>query len=420
MEFDTQESTALALDQSDPLSSLRNSFHIPAAPSGQKMIYMLGNSLGLQPKKARDQVNQELDQWASLGVEGHFRGSNPWFSYTESFSEPLARIVGAKPEEVITMGTLTANLHFMMASFYRPTAKRFKILVESGSFPSDRYAVCSQIKFHGYDTKKALIELKPRKGQYAVLEEDILDVIKKEGSKIALVLLGNVNYLTGQAFNIGAITRAARAKGCCVGFDLAHGAGNLPLDLHKAGPDFAVWCSYKYLNGGPGAVAGAFVHSRHARSKKLPRLAGWWGHHKERRFKMEPEFSPMIGAAGWAVSNPPILSMAPLKSSLELFERAGFDNLRRKSEMLTSYGEYLVKEILGDRVIQLTPQAPVERGAQISLKVRGKGKELISELNSQGVICDFREPHIIRFAPVPLYNTFLDVFRFVKILDGLC
>ena len=415
--FESSEKSARLMDEQDPLFPFHTEFHIPRLPNGDTSIYLAGNSLGLQPKKVREYIDQELLDWSELGVEGHLHAKHPWLPYHEFLTEKTARLMGAKPAEIVVMNTLTVNLHLMMVSFYRPTAKRFKILVEGGAFPSDQYAVASQARFHGYDEREAVVELHPRKGELTLRGEDILARIQEEGDSIALIMLGSVNYLTGQAFDIAAITKAGHAKGCKVGFDLAHGAGNLSFQLHDWGPDFAVWCSYKYLNAGPGALSGCFVHERHANQEELPRFAGWWGHDKKSRFQMGPDFKPIPGAEGWQLSNPPIFQLAALRASMDIFDRAGISQLRKKSEALTGYLEFLLQAIPKERFKIITPADPAQRGCQLSLKVKDDPKGLIKELNQAGVICDFREPDIIRVAPTPLYNSFLDVYRFGRILE---
>jgi kynureninase len=415
VELEATEACARRLDRGDSLASFRNEFSIPPGRNGDPSIYLCGNSLGLMPRKAREYVDAELDDWARLGVGGHFRGKNPWMPYHALLRDPMARIVGALPSEVVVMNSLTANLHLLLVAFYRPTPRRFRILVEGGAFPSDRYAVKSQALFHGYDPDEAVVEVTPRPGEDCLRPEDVLRRIDEEGDSTALVLFGNANYYTGQSFDVAAIARAGQEKGCRVGFDLAHGAGNLPLALHDDGPDFAVWCSYKYLNGGPGAVAAAFVHERHHDDESLPRFSGWWGHDEKTRFEMGPEFRPISGADGFQLSNPPILQMAALRASLELFDRAGMRALREKSERLTAYLELLLEDLEGFRVI--TPSGAEERGAQLSLLFEpGQGRAVHRRLESAGVVCDYREPDVVRVAPVPIYNTFLDVYRFASIL----
>jgi kynureninase len=370
----------------------------------------------LQTKTASSYLDQELRDWANLGVEGHFHATDPWMPYHRLLTQQTAALVGAQPAEVVVMNSLTVNLHLMMASFYRPRAERHKILVERGAFPSDQYAVNSQIRFHGFDPASSLLELTPREGESSMRDEDIETLIEREGDSIALVLLGGVHYATGQAFDMAGITKAGQRKGCVVGFDLAHAAGNIPLRLHDWGPDFAVWCSYKYLNGGPGCVAGCFVHERHARAWELPRFAGWWGHDEKTRFQMGPDFRPMAGAEGWQLSNPPILALAPLRASMEVLSEAGLDRLRAKSVSLTAYMEFLLGQHASPKLkfSVITPREPERRGAQLSIRVRGKGRELCDRLAAAGVIGDWREPDTFRVAAVPLYNSYQDVYRFVQ------
>jgi kynureninase len=415
--YETSEDFARRMDAEDPLRRFRDEFLFPRH-NGEPVVYLAGNSLGLQPKKARQYINEELEDWERHGVEGHFHARKPWLPYHENVTEQAARVVGAKPMEVVVMNTLSVNVHLMMVTFYRPTRERYKILMEAEAFPSDQYAVASQVRFHGYTPEDAVLRLKPREGEETLRTEDILDAIERHGSEIALVLLGNVNYLTGQAFDMAAISRAAHAQGCRVGFDLAHAAGNLRLALHDDGPDFAVWCSYKYLNGGPGTLGGVFVHERHAHSPELPRFAGWWGHNKQTRFKMGPTFEPMPGAEGWQLSNPPIFQLAALRASLELFDAATMEALRRKSERLTGYLEFLLDRLPAGFVRVTTPRDSKQRGAQLSLRFRGESRKLLPRLTEAGVVCDFREPDIIRAAPAPLYNSFTDVYRFVRTLEG--
>ena len=416
--YENTDVFAYGLDAADPLRPLRDEFLFPPAASGAPAIYLAGNSLGLQPRKARKYVQMEMEDWERLGVEGHVHGRHPWLPYHEQLTDMVARVVGAQPQEVVVMNTLSVNLHLMMVSFYRPTRERFKILIEGGAFPSDQYAVASQARFHGYDPKEAIVRLMPREGEDTLRSEDILEAIERHGKELALVMLGSVNYLTGQAFDLREITRVAHAQGCKVGFDLAHGAGNLKLSLHDDGPDFAVWCSYKYLNGGPGSLGGVFVHERHAHSPQLPRFEGWWGHNKATRFEMGPTFDPLPGAEGWQLSNPPIFQLAALRSSLELFDRATMAALRAKSDQLTGYLEFLLDRLPAGYVTITTPRDLKQRGAQLSLRFKGEPKRLLQRLSAAGIICDFREPDIIRAAPAPLYNTYLDVFRFVKALEA--
>lgn len=408
------EEFARKLSAEDPLAHFRQRFHIPKANNGTECVYLCGHSLGLQPKSTPAYVEQELRDWAELGVEAHFRGKYPWFTYHRLLADKTAELVGAEPSEVVVMNSLTVNLHLMMTSFYRPTGDRRKILVEAGAFPSDQYAVESQIRFHGFDPESSLLELRPRGGESCLRDEDIEETIKREGKSIALILLGGVNYATGQAFDLPAITRAGHENGCIVGFDLAHAAGNLLLKLHDSGPDFAVWCSYKYLNGGPGCVAGCFVHARHARAWNLPRLAGWWGHDESTRFRMGPQFHPMPGAEGWQISNPPILALAALRASMDIFSEAGMERLRAKSILLTGYAEFLLREKNLPGVSIITPREEARRGAQLSLRVSQKGREICDKLADDGILTDWREPDILRLAPVPLYNSYQDVFAFVQ------
>jgi kynureninase len=418
--IDTSIDFARKQDAADPLAIYRQQFHIPPGSDGSESVYLCGNSLGLQPRAVQALMDQELEDWREFGVEGHFRGTRPWMSYHEQVTSPLARLVGAQAEEVVTMNTLTVNLHLMMVSFYRPTSTRFRLLIEKPAFPSDRYAAESQVRFHGLDPDHALMELAPRDGESAIRDEDIANCIEEFGDSIALVMLPGVQYYSGQLFDMAAITSLARSKGCAVGWDLAHAAGNVPLALHDWGPDFAAWCSYKYLNAGPGAVAGCFVHQRHAHAFDLPRFAGWWGHDKATRFQMGPEFVPMHGAEGWQLSNPPILSMTPLIASMSLFEDAGMDRLRQKSKSLTAYLESLLVELLADDVRILTPADPNQRGCQLSLCLaqgRDQGRAVFEAISADGVIADWREPDVIRVAPVPLYNSYEDVWRFVDILQ---
>jgi kynureninase len=404
-----------AMDAEDPLRGFRERFHIPLAADGTEAVYFTGNSLGLQPKTAREYINAELDDWARLGVEGHLHARHPWLPYHEFVAESLARVVGTKPTEVVAMNSLTVNLHLLMVSFYRPTAERYKIVIEKGAFPSDQYAVESQLAFHGFG-RNGLIELTPRGGEATLRTEDILELIDREGDSIALIMLGGVNYYTGQAFDMAAITEAGHKKGCVVGFDLAHAAGNRELRLHDWNVDFAAWCTYKYLNAGPGGIAGAFVHERHARSFDLPRFAGWWGHEKETRFLMGPDFKPLAGAEGWQLSNPPIFQLAALRASLEIFDEATIPALRAKSEKLTGYLEELLLEINTDRITIITPRDPADRGCQLSLRVQNADRALFDRITERGVVADWREPDVIRVAPVPLYNTFSDAKRFSEVL----
>jgi kynureninase len=411
-DFQPGESCAAELDARDPLRKYRDRFHIPRRDSGEEGIYLCGHSLGLQPKSAKTYIEQELEEWARLGVEGHFHGKNPWMPYHRLLTAQTAAMIGSEPVEVVVMNSLTVNLHLMMTSFYRPTAKRHKILIERGAFPSDQYAMKSQILFHGLNPAASLLEISPREGETYVRDEDLYALIDREGESIALILLGGVNYATGQVFDIAEIAKAGHRRGCVVGCDLAHAIGNIPLRLHDWAPDFAVWCSYKYLNGGPGCVAGCFVHERHAKSWDLPRFSGWWGHNEKTRFQMGPDFHPMTGAEGWQLSNPPIMALAPLRASMEIFSEVGMDRLRAKSRLLTGYMEFLLHEKESTKYSIITPSDPEMRGAQLSIRVDGRGA--CDRLLSEGVIGDWREPDTYRIAAVPLYNTYGDVYRFVQ------
>ncbi|MDR7134495.1 kynureninase [Lysobacter niastensis] len=412
------EDHARALDAADPLREMRAQFLIPKH-DGADQAYFVGNSLGLQPRGARAHVEEVLDKWAAEAVEGHFTGQAQWLSYHELVREQLARLVGAKPVEVVAMNTLTVNLHLMMVSFYRPTAQRPVILMEAGAFPSDRHAMASQVAFHGFDPATDLIELEPDEPGGTFSMAAIERAIAEHGPRLALVLWPGVQYRTGQAFDLKEIARLAHAQGAMCGFDLAHGVGNLELALHDSDADFAVWCHYKYLNSGPGAVAGCFVHERHA-STDRPRFAGWWGHNVDTRFRMGPEFVPTAGAEGWQLSNPPILGMAPLRASLELFDRVGMAAIRAKSRQITGYLESLIQLRLSDTLQVVTPAEPERRGCQLSLRViggRARGRALFEYLASRGVLGDWREPDVIRISPAPLYNTYADVLRFVRTVE---
>lgn len=416
--FENSAEFAAAADAADPLASFRERFHFPVGADGEKVLYFTGNSLGLQPKTVREYVDQELDDWARFAVEGHFHARHPWLPYHEFLASDMAGVVGAKPSEVVVMNSLTVNLHLLMVSFYRPEGRRRKIVIEKGAFPSDQYAVRSQITFHGGGSDD-LVELAPRPGESTLRTEDIVGTIRELGDEIALVLLGGVNYYTGQAFDFEAITRAGHEAGAVVAFDCAHAAGNLELELHEWGVDFAAWCNYKYLNAGPGAIAGVFVHERHAEAFGLPRFAGWWGHDKKTRFLMGDEFHPIPGAEGWQLSNPPILQMAALRASLEIFREAGMPNLRAKSLKLTGFLEFLLLGIESDRIEIITPTDPAQRGCQLSIRVRNAEKSIFKSLTARGVVADWREPDVIRVAPAPLYNSFADVFRFSGIFRQL-
>lgn len=412
---------ALALDRGDPLARFRERFRLPLAPDGTPAIYLCGNSLGPMPVDAAARVAEVLELWATLAVRGHHSGPDPWMHYHAQFAAPLARLVGAAPGEVVAMNTLTVNLNLLLVSFFRPTRARHRILIERAAFPSDRYAVVSQVRFHGYAPEEALVEVGPRPGEDLLRTEDIVAAIEREGEALALLLLPGVQYLTGQALDIGAITAVARRRGVVVGWDLAHAVGNVPVALHDAGADFAVWCHYKYLCGGPGAAAGAFVHERHARDTSLPRFAGWWGHDAATRFAMGPDFVPMTGAEGWQQSNPPVLALAPLVAALAEFDAAGLARLRAKSLALTAFARRRIAERLAGRITIVTPAADHERGCQLSLRVAGGaavGRHAFQGLTARGVIGDWREPDVIRLAPAPLYNGYAEVERAVQVLEA--
>src|SRR2546421_507908 len=419
MQFSADENFAKQLDSEDPLRSFRDKFHLPLGKDGKPLIYFAGNSLGLMPKAAREVVDQELDDWGKLGVDAHLGARTPWYTYHEPLREPTARVVGAKPVEVICMNSLTVNLHLMMATFYRPTKSRFKILMEDPAFPSDTYAIKTQIRHHGLDPKEALVLASPRKGEFTVRTEDVVDLVEKNRDSLAIVWIAGVNFFTGQLFDIPTITKAAQKHEIIVGFDLAHAAGNVPLATHDWNVDFAVWCTYKYLNAGPGAIGGAYLHERHATNTKLPRLAGWFGNDPNTRFQMKPEFIPVPSADAWQISNPPIFSMAPLRASLSIFdETGGMEPLRAKSVKLTGYLEFLVNNVGSKRYSVVTPSDANARGCQLSILAQEHPKELFKELQASGVKCDFREPDVIRVAPTPLYNTFHEVWRFAQILGS--
>ncbi|MCF6294787.1 MAG: kynureninase [Flavobacteriaceae bacterium] len=406
-------------DYLDELSDYRNKFHIPKDKNGNELIYLTGNSLGLQPISTKSYINQELEDWANLGVEGHAHAKNPWLSYHEFLTDSMAKLVGAKPIEVVVMNTLTANLHFMMVSFYQPTQSRYKILIESDAFPSDKYAVESQLRHHGFDDKEGLILWKPRKNEELLHYEDLEAILESQGDEIALIMIGGVNYYTGQYFDLKRITDLGHKFDCFVGFDCAHGAGNVVLNLHDSGADFAVWCTYKYLNSGPGSLAGCFVHERHAHNKNLNRFTGWWSHNKQTRFNMRHEFDVLPGAEGWQLSNPPILSMAAIKASLDLFNEVGIKRLTKKSRKLTGYFEFLINKLNNKDIKIITPTNPEERGCQLSIQVKNADKNLHDKLTKSGVLSDWREPDVIRCAPVPLYNTFEDVYFIVEKLKNI-
>jgi kynureninase len=418
MIFENSLRFARTLDRNDPLKLYRKLFHLPKV-KGRTAIYFTGNSLGLQPRNAKTLLNEELSDWAAMGVEGHLHSRRPWLYYHKFTKKVLAALVGAIPTEVVAMNQLTVNLHLMMISFYRPNKEKFKILVESGAFSSDQYAFESQIKLHGLDPKDALIEISPRQGESTLRTEDLVNAIQTHAEQLALVLLGGVQYYTGQFFEIGKITKAAHQAGAYAGFDLAHAIGNVPLSLHKDEVDFAVWCSYKYLNSGPGSVAGAFVHEKHASNSELLRLAGWWGHLEKERFQMKKGFIPMRGVDGWQLSNFPVLTGAAHLASLQLFEKAGIRNLRKKSVLLTGYLAYLLNQIDNhqDYFELLTPSDARQRGCQLSIFMKRNGKSVFDKLTRAGVIADWREPDVIRVAPVPFYNTFEEVYNFSQVFS---
>lgn len=420
MAFEFSRAYAQQLDTNDSLKSFRNEFFIPKV-NGKTSVYLTGNSLGCQPKAAATALQNELNDWAKYGVEGHFHAQLPWVKYHEFFAEPLAELVGAKTTEVVAMNGLTTNVHLLLVSFYRPTAKRYKILCEAKAFPSDQYALESQVKFHGFQPNDALLEIEPRESEHTLNEEDILNAIEQHHDELALVFFGGVNYYTGQVFDMQKIAAKAKQYGITVGFDLAHGVGNIPMQLHNWQVDFAAWCSYKYLNSGPGSVSGIFVHEQHHTNTELPRFAGWWGHNKTERFKMEKGFQPIPTAEAWQLSNAPVLAMAVHLESLKIFQRAGIHNLRAKSEQLTSYLEYCIQQVseISNKVNfeVITPKNVNQRGCQLSILTHGSGKVLFDVLTKNGVIADWREPNVIRIAPVPLYNSFEDAYDFAAILN---
>lgn len=421
----TQHNTlefAREMDQKDPLKSFRDKFHFPNFMDTE-MVYFTGNSLGLQPKTVGSYIQEELNAWAKYGVEGHFLAEKPWFAYHEFLTEKAAKVVGANPEEVVVTHSLTTNLHLLMVSFFKPEGKRTKIICEAKAFPSDQYALESQVKFHGLNLETDLVEIAPREGEHLIREEDILTKIAEVGDELAMIMIGGVNYYTGQLFDMEAITKAGHAVGAKVGFDLAHAAGNINLKLHDWGVDFAAWCGYKYLNSSPGGVSGIFVHERHAYNPELPRFAGWWGYDKETRFQMEPGFNPMRGAEGWQLSNAPILGMAAHLASLDIFDEAGMDRIGEKRDLMTAYLEFVIEDISkrnSDRCTFeiITPKDKTKRGAQLSILAHGQGKSLFDALTKKGVIADWREPNVIRIAPAPLYNSFEDCYNFGVCLEG--
>ena len=403
-------------DQNDPIAHYRDAFHIPKTSDGNEWLYFTGNSLGLQPKETKNHIQQELDDWANLGVEGHFEAKNPWMPYHEFLTESMAEIVGAKPIEVVIMNTLTTNLHLLMVSFYQPTKTKFKIVIESDAFPSDRYAVETQLRFHGFDPKDSLIEWTPKNGETLLNIDDLAVLLETQGDEIALLLIGGVNYYTGQYLDLKKIAELGHQYGCKVGIDLAHGVGNIQPNLHDSGVDFAAWCTYKYMNSGPGSLGGIFVHERHAYDESLKRFAGWWSQNKDTRFDMRQPLDIIPGAEGWQLSNPPILSMAAIKASLELFSEVGMPALREKSIQLTGYMEYLILELQNEHISIITPKDPEQRGCQLSIQVKNADKSLHTKLSEANVITDWRTPDVIRCAPVPFYNSFEDVFKMVETL----
>lgn len=421
MQFENNLEFAQQLDQRDPLKDFRQKFHIPHS-HGKELIYFTGNSLGLQPRAVKDYVNQELNDWAEMGVEGHFNAKNPWFPYHEIFPAQLSKIVGCLPHEVVVMNQLTVNIHLLMVTFYRPTKQRFRIICEARAFPSDQYAMESQVRFHGFDPAEAIVEVQPREGEHAIRTEDIIHTIEKYGDETALVFFSGVNYYTGQVFNMKAITDAAQRAGAYAGFDLAHAAGNIKLQLHDWNADFACWCSYKYLNSGPGGVAGVYIHEKHAADTELPRFAGWWGYTKNTRFKMQKGFEAIPTAEGWQLSNAPVLSMAAHKAALDIFDEAGMDALFNKATLMTDYLLFVLDDInekQHHKIVELiTPQQATERGCQVSMLMRERGREVFDSLIAQGVMADWREPDVIRIAPVPLYNTFEEIYRFGNIINA--
>ncbi len=405
-------------DQTDILFPFRERFLFPQH-EGEDVRYFCGNSLGLQPKSVSYLMDKELSDWARYGVEGHFKAGYPWFSYHHFFAERLAKIVGANKDEVVAMNTLTVNLHMLMLSFYRPSGKRYKILMEAGAFPSDQYAIETQVRMHGYDPEDAIIEITPAEGANLIEDADIINAINEAGDSLALVMIGGVNYYTGQFFDLENITKAAHNAGAYAGFDLAHAVGNIPMKLHDWNVDFACWCSYKYLNSGPGGVGGAYVHERHGNDPTLFRLGGWWGNDEKTRFKMQKGFIPQKGAASWQMSNAPVFNMVAHNASLDIFDKAGIDTLREKSIKLTGYMEFLLRQITHLPFEIITPTEPSRRGCQLSMLFGDKGREVFDTLTSKGIIADWREPNVIRIAPVPLYNTFEDCYKFYEVLAGI-
>ena len=423
MNFENTLAFAQELDKKDVLRSFRQKFYIPII-NGKESVYFTGNSLGLQSKSTQEFILDELEDWASYGVEGHHHARNPWLNYHELFPELLEDIIGAKPEELVVMNQLTVNLHVLMTSFYRPDKKRFKLICEAKAFPSDQYAITSQVLLHGLKPEEVIVEIAPRQGEHTIHHEDILKAIKENADELALVIIGGVNYYSGQVFDMQSITKATHEAGAFCGFDLAHGAGNIELHLHDWNVDFACWCSYKYLNSGPGGVGGVFINEKHLANKELLRLAGWWGHDKSSRFEMGKDFEPIPTAEGWQLSNAPVLSMAAHKASLEIFAEAGMKNILAKGKTLSDYLLFVIDEInksAPEKLIEvITPRGEKEKGCQVSMLMLKNGKEIFNELKKQGVISDWREPNVIRVAPVPLYNSFEDIFRFGEIIKNIC
>lgn len=422
MIFEHNRGFAQRLDEDDSLKDFRQLFHFPTQKNGSDFLYFCGNSLGLQPRTAKQALDSELEDWANLGVEGHFHGKKPWFHYHKFLTEHSAELVGGRHHEVVIMNQLTVNLHLLMVSFYKPTKTRFKIIMEAGAFPSDMYAIESQVKFHGYDYDEAVIEIEPREGEHTLRTEDILRTIEENGEQTALVFFAGVQYYTGQFFEIEKITAAAHSVGAIAGWDLAHTAGNLPLKLHDWKVDFAAWCSYKYLNSGPGNVSGVFVHEKHGLDENTHRFAGWWGHKESERFQMKRGYIPEPGAAGWQMSNAPVFGMAVHLSSLEIFHKAGMENIRVKSKMLTAYLQETLKYVQNNNPALdfnvITPENPEHRGAQLSILVKENGKALFDYITENGVIADWREPNVIRLAPAPLYNSFTDIYELGETMKG--
>ena len=417
MKYQNSRDFAKFMDQNDPIRSYRKKFYFPKHKGGEQAVYLCGNSLGLQPENAEKAIIEYLESWRVLGVKGHFEGNRPYTTYHEELGEKMARLVGALNEEVVVMNSLTVNLHLMMVSFYRPSSKRYKILIEKDAFPSDQYAVKSQLEFHGFEVEEGLLELEPRPGETLLRTQDILDFIDKNGDEIALIMLGGINYYTGQAYQMKEICKKGKEKGCMVGFDLAHAAGNLDVRLHEWNVDFAVWCTYKYLNAGPGSIAACFVHQKHLHSQDLKRFTGWWGHDKNTRFLMDDTFVPIPTAEGWQMSNACIVSMASLRASLELFDEVGIGKLVKKSHLLTGFLEFLIGCLDQKEIEIITPAQADQRGAQLSIRVGQRGRALFERISELGVIADWREPDVIRIAPAPMYNSFEDVYDFVHLLQ---